>query len=68
MRIRVVEWLEANEFPFSDVYVGQGKPRVAAFIDDRAVSCKPQNDKHSFANSLKSVRQILKRKEKLPPL
>jgi len=68
MRIRVVEWLEANEFPFSDVYVGQGKPRVAAFIDDRAVSCKPQNDKQSFANSLKSVRQILKRKEKLPPL
>ena len=68
MRIRVVEWLEANEFPFSDVYVGQGKPRVAAFIDDRAVSCKPQSDKQSFSNSLKSVRQILKRKEKLPPL
>ena len=67
MRIRVIEWLEANEFPFADVYIGQGKPRVAAFIDDRAVPCKPQTDKKSFADSLKAVRQILKRKSKLPP-
>jgi len=67
MRIRVIEWLEANEFPFSDVYIGQGKPRVAAFIDDRAVTCRPQTDKESFADSLTAVRQILKRKSKLPP-
>ena len=67
MRIRVIEWLEANEFPFADVYIGQGKPRVAAFIDDRAIPCKPQTDKKSFANSLKAVSQILKRKSKLPP-
>jgi len=66
LRIRVIEWLEANEFPFADVYIGQGKPRVAAFVDDRAIPCRPQNDKKSFANSLKEVRQILKRKPRLP--
>jgi len=34
---KVVDWLERNGFPFADVYVGQGKPRVAAFIDDVAI-------------------------------
>jgi hypothetical protein len=67
MRIRVIDWLEANEFPFSDVYIGQGKPRVAAFIDDRAVPCKPQDEGDAFENSLQAVRRILRRKSRLPP-
>jgi hypothetical protein len=62
MRIRVIEWLEKHGFPFADVYVGQGKPRVNAFIDDRAVVCAPQYDGGAYAEAEKNLRELLKRK------
>ena len=64
LRIHVIDWLERHGFPFADVYIGQGKPRVSAYIDDRAVACSPQVDKEAFKNSLESVRSILRRKQK----
>ena len=62
LRIHVVEWLEKHGFPFADVYIGQGKPRAAAFIDDRAIQCRPQEDPEAFDISLKALRSLLKRK------
>lgn len=62
LRIKVVDWLERNGFPFADVYVGQGKPKVAAFIDDRAINCSPQYDDEAFAEAEKELRALLKRK------
>jgi hypothetical protein len=44
--------------------MGQGKPRVAAFIDDRAVACSPQTDKTAYSNAVDNVRKILRRKAK----
>jgi len=61
MRIRVIEWLEKHKVPYVDVYVGQGKPRVAAFIDDRAISCNPQKDMKAFGEALKSTRSLISR-------
>ncbi|MFN0279330.1 MAG: TOTE conflict system archaeo-eukaryotic primase domain-containing protein [Pyrinomonadaceae bacterium] len=66
LRIHVIEWLEKHKFPYSDVYVGQGKPRAAAFIDDRAVSCSPQNDKDAFANALKATKVLVTKPHGLP--
>ena len=54
--------IEKHRFPFADVYIGQGKPKVAAFIDDRAVNCSPQYDANAFKEAEKNVRAILKRK------
>ncbi len=62
MRVKVVDWLEKHGFPFADVYIGQGKPRVAAFIDDRAVPCSPQLDPKAFGEAEKALRSLLKRK------
>jgi hypothetical protein len=62
MRVRVIDWLEKHGFPFVDVYVGQGKPRVNAIIDDRAVACQPQYDTNAFADAEKNLRALLKRK------
>lgn len=61
LRIRVIEWLEKYKFPYTDVYVGQGKPRASAFIDDRAVSCSPQQNSEAFANALDMTRTLLHR-------
>ncbi len=61
MRIRVVDWLEKHGFPYSDVYVGQGKPLADAFIDDRAITCRPQEEKNAFSTTVKELRKLLAR-------
>lgn len=66
LRIRVIEWLEKNGFPYSDVYVGQGKPRAAAFIDDRGVACNPQQDSHAYENALALTKLLVKKPHGLP--
>jgi len=62
LRIKVVDWLGRNGFPFADVYVGQGKPKVAAFIDDRAINCSPQLDPDAYQESERALRVLLKKK------
>jgi hypothetical protein len=64
LRIKVIEWLEKYKFPYADVYIGQGKPRAAAFIDDRAVLCRPQTDKNAFKKALESTRSMVARAKK----
>ncbi|MGI8812466.1 MAG: hypothetical protein ACR2IH_08055, partial [Pyrinomonadaceae bacterium] len=59
LRVHVVEWLEKHKFPYTDVYTGQGKPKAAAFIDDRGVYCSPQDDPRAFAKALLAARQLL---------
>jgi hypothetical protein len=61
LRLRVVEWLEEFNFPYADVYTGQGKPRAAAFIDDRAVTCRPQKDPAAFRTALTHARSLVRR-------
>jgi len=59
LRIKVIEWLEKYKFPYTDVYAGQGKPRAAAFIDDRAVMCSPQKDRLAFEKALDATKAVL---------
>lgn len=61
LRLKVIEWLEKFDFPYADVYTGQGKPRAAAFIDDRAVPCVPQQDTGAFNAALKRTRSLIRR-------
>jgi hypothetical protein len=64
LRIKIIEWLEKYKFPYTDVYTGQGKPRAAAFIDDRAVYCSPQKDKNAFKNALESTKAVLSKSKR----
>jgi hypothetical protein len=66
LRIRVISWLEQHKIPFADVYIGQGKPRAAAFIDDRGVHCDPQNDAKAFDAALKSAKAMVARPHGIP--
>ncbi|KXK01360.1 MAG: hypothetical protein UZ17_ACD001001821 [Acidobacteria bacterium OLB17] len=66
LRIRVIEWLEKHKFPYTDVYIGQGKPRAAAFIDDRAVLCSPQTDEGAFDAALAQTRILVKKPHGMP--
>lgn len=42
LRRRVKLWLDEHGFAYREVYIGQGKPHAAAYVDDRAVQCCPQ--------------------------
>lgn len=66
LRIKVIEWLEKHGFPYTDVYVGQGKPRAAAFIDDRGVNCNPQKDPGAFEEALALTRALVRKPHGLP--
>ncbi|MBV9217454.1 MAG: hypothetical protein JO053_14900 [Acidobacteria bacterium] len=61
VRIKVIDWLEKHKFPFTDVYIGHGKPRVDAFIDDRGIACRPQSDPKAFATALADTKALLKK-------
>ena len=39
---RIHQWLDQHQFAYDDVYSGSGKPPAHAYIDDRAISCLPQ--------------------------
>ena len=66
LRVKVIDWLEKHKFPYTDVYTGQGKPRAAAFIDDRAVHCDPQNVSDAFDVSLAAVKSLVKKPHGIP--
>lgn len=38
----VVRWLRKHGIMFDKVHLGPGKPIAAAYVDDRAVECRPQ--------------------------
>lgn len=67
VRIKIIEWLEKYKFPFSDVYVGQGKPRAAAFIDDRAVPCSPQSDADAYKKAIARTEAIVSGRARRAP-
>lgn len=40
----VKNWLDKYNIPYDRIYEGEGKPIAAAYVDDRAVTCRPQDD------------------------
>ena len=64
LKIHIVDWLEKHKVPYTDVYTGQGKPRAAVFIDDRAVHCSPQSDTDAYEKALGAAKTLLSRSRK----
>lgn len=58
---RVRAWLDANGFEYDDVFAGQGKPVASVYIDDRGVTCRPEESKdpsEAFANAARASRVL----------
>ncbi|MHC4310838.1 MAG: capsular biosynthesis protein [Planctomycetota bacterium] len=65
LALRIHTWLEQNEMPCDSVYVGRGKPIASAYVDDRAVECRPQDVIHAdktgaFTLALRAVERLIK--------
>lgn len=57
----VTGWLDRHGFAYDEIYTGQGKPFANAYIDDRAVSCRPQDDgEGAFSEALDRVGRLAK--------
>ncbi len=58
LRNHIERWFQRHELPFDEIYSGFGKPLAIAFVDDRAVSCRPQEDPGAFATALKAISKL----------
>lgn len=56
---KVEEWLNRHDLPYDEVYSGQGKPLASAYVDDRGISCCPQNEPSAFPSALLMIGQLL---------
>jgi hypothetical protein len=53
-------WFRENRLPFDEIYVGQGKPHAVAYVDDRAVTCRPEDDGlAAFTAAMKGIDKLL---------
>lgn len=62
----VSAWLTKHGFYFDEVYIGQGKPVAAAYIDDRAIMCRPQESanmlygtNYAYRSALVGIRELI---------
>jgi hypothetical protein len=44
IRALIEQWMKQHRLPFDEIYIGSGKPLASAFVDDRGVSCRPEDD------------------------
>lgn len=59
----VENWLKQHNMKYDSIWTGNGKPNATAFIDDRGVSCRPQESDSAYHNALEMVKYILSKKK-----
>ena len=58
----IVDWLDLHGFAYDEVYTGYGKPPASAYVDDRGVSCRPQDDGvQAFEQSMQMIELLCDR-------
>ena len=56
----VRKWLDKHEMKYDHIYTGQGKVHAHAYVDDRAVSCRPIGNEADYWFALDNVKDLLK--------
>lgn len=59
LRAHIQAWLDRHGFAYHEVYVGQGKPIAAAYVDDRNVHISSNPSEDEFAAALDAIRCLL---------
>ncbi len=56
----IASWLQENNIPFDDIHAGTGKPMAIAYVDDRGVSCRPEEDGvQAFKSAMSGIEKLL---------
>lgn len=59
LRARIERWLERHGFAWDDISTGVAKPIASAYVDDRAVSCRPTEEGEvAFETALEAVDRL----------
>jgi len=56
------QWLAKNKIPYTAIWTGMGKPLASAYVDDRAVVCRPMSagsPNEVYAEALTSVHMLV---------
>lgn len=56
---RIKSWLEYNDLPYDEIYIGRGKPIAEAFVDDRAISIPKNPVESDFDEALIKVKRFV---------
>lgn len=51
----MVKWLEKHRMPHHEIYNKPGKPHAVAYVDDRGVTCRPQEDETAYETALEWI-------------
>jgi hypothetical protein len=57
-------WLDKHGYIYQDIYTGQGKPPALAYVDDKAVTCRPQEEmdpEKAYAAALVQIKKLVKK-------
>ena len=58
--LRVRTWLVKHDLPFDSISCRAGKPLAAAYVDDRAVVCRPQSYRMvEYRTALSQIRWLV---------
>ncbi len=64
----VRKWLDKHGFSYHEIYVGQGKPIAAAYVDDRAIVCRPkETGEWAFKVALRGIQRLFDDQETISP-
>lgn len=57
---RIFKWLTSYGFSWDSISTGTSKPIASAYIDDRAVSCRPEISGHkAYADALEKISELV---------
>ena len=57
---KVKAWLDKHGFEYKAIWSGKGKPIAVAYVDDRGISCRPQEDIAAFDVAVELARVLAK--------
>lgn len=55
----IEQYMKDNDLPFDAVWTKAGKPNVKVFVDDRAVTCRPQFYTKAYEIALMMIQDIV---------
>jgi hypothetical protein len=60
IRDGIESWLKQHRIAFDEIYTGNGKPLAVAFVDDRGVTCRPEDDGvNAFSTAMSGINKLL---------
>jgi len=58
-RSGIIAYMQKHDLAYDSMWCGKGKPDAAVFIDDRAITCRPQFNDFAYERALEGIDHIV---------